>query len=139
MNFASKIEVKNKEKFVEVVTLSLTRCSAFPVTIAGINCNALIRTGATRSCISETFYNQFMLPQLLIAFCLMVTSASDSTLCPMGIAQCLLKLGGHSFEFNFIVCQNLAGLIMLGLDFLHKCHIRLSWSDIRKRTSYSRK
>ena len=56
-----------------------------------------------------------MLPWLLKAFCLEVTSASESTLCPMGIAQCLFKLGGHSFEFNFIVCQNLANPIILGL------------------------
>ena len=38
-----------------VITLNLTRGSAFPVTIAEVNCNALIDTGATGSCISETF------------------------------------------------------------------------------------
>ena len=50
---------------MEVVTHSLTRGAAFPDTIAGVNCNALINTGATRSCISETFFNQLMLPWLL--------------------------------------------------------------------------
>ena len=34
---------------------------------------------------SEIFYNQLMLPQLIKAFHLVVTSASGSTLCPMGI------------------------------------------------------
>ena len=76
---ASKIEDKNKEEFVEVITLSLTKGATFPVTIAGVNCNALIHTGATRSCISETFYNHLILPWLLKAFCLSVTSASGST------------------------------------------------------------
>ena len=51
------------------VTHSLTRGASFPVTIAGINCNALIDTSATRSCISEIFYNQLMLPWLLKASC----------------------------------------------------------------------
>ena len=89
---ASEIEDKNKEEFVEVVTLSLTRGATFPVTIAGVNCNALINNGATKRCIGETFYNQLMLPLLLKAFCLAVTSASGSTLCLMGIVQCLPKL-----------------------------------------------
>ena len=53
--FASEIEDKIKEEFVEVITLSLTRSVTFPVTIAGFNCNALINTGTIRSCISETF------------------------------------------------------------------------------------
>ena len=114
--FASEIENKNKEEFVEVITLSLTRGAAFPVTIAGVNCHSLINTDATRSCISETFYNQLMLP--VKAFQLLVTSASGSTLCPKGIAQCPFRLGGHSFEFNFIICQNLTRPIILGLDFM---------------------
>ena len=102
--FVSKIDDKNKEEFVEVITLSLTRDTAFPITIAGINFSALIDTSATRSCISETFYNQLTLPWLLKAFCLAGASASSNTLGLMGIVQCLFKLGGHSFQFNFIVC-----------------------------------
>ena len=45
----------------------------------------------------------------------------------MAIVQCLFKLGGCSFEFNFIVCQNITRL-----DFMCKHHIGLSWSDTRK-------
>ena len=73
---------------MEVITLSIARGAAFPVTIAGVNCNAFIDTGATRSCTSETFYNQLMLPQLLKAFHLVVTSDSGSTLCLMAVVQC---------------------------------------------------
>ena len=130
--FASKIEEKNEEEFVEIITLSLTRGPAFPVTIAGDNCNALIDTSATRSCISETFYNQLMLPWLLKAFCLVVTSAPGSTLCPMGKVQCPFKLGGHSLEFSLIFLQNLTRPIILGLDFMCKHQIGLHWSDTRK-------
>ena len=124
--FTKEVEVKNKEEFVEVITfftLSLTRGAASLITIAGVNCNALIDTDAMRSYASETFYNQLMLLWLLKAFCLLVTSASGSIICPMGIVQCLFKLGGHSFEFNFIVCQNLTTPIILGLDFMQKHQI----------------
>ena len=60
---------------MEVITLSLTRSATFPVTTAGVSCNALVDTGTTRSCISEPFYNQLMLSWLLKAFCLSVISA----------------------------------------------------------------
>ena len=59
--FTSKIEDKNKEEFVKVVALSLTRGATFLVTIMGVNCNALINTDAMRSCTSGTFYNQLLL------------------------------------------------------------------------------
>ena len=73
-----------------------------------------------------------MLPWLLKAFCFLVTSAPGSTLCPMGIIQYLFKLGGHSFEFNFIVCRNLTRPDILGLDFMQKHQIGLIWSVTRK-------
>ena len=130
--FASEIEDNNKQKFMEVVTLNLAGCATFPVTTAGVTCNALTDTSAIRSCINEAYYNQLMLLWLLKAFCFPVTSASGSTLCPMGIVQCPFKLGGHYFEFNFIVCQNLTRPIIFGLDFMHKHHIGLSWSDTGK-------
>ena len=53
--FASEIEDKNTEEFMEVISLTLTRGTTFPVTIAGVSFNALINTSATRSYISYTF------------------------------------------------------------------------------------
>ena len=73
-----------------------------------------------------------MLPQLVKAFHLVVTSASRSILCPMGIEQCLFKFGGHSFELIFIVCWNVTRPIILGIGFMCKHQIKLSWSDTRK-------
>ena len=128
--FANENENKNKEEFVEVITLSLTRGAVFPVSTAGVICNALIYTSATRSYISETFYNQLIMAAK--DFHLVVMSASGSTLCPMGIVQCSFQLRGHCFEFNFIVCQNLTRSIILGLDFMHKHQIALTWSNTGK-------
>ena len=103
---------------MKVITLSVTSNAAFPVTIPGANCNTLTDTGVMRSCISETFYNQLMLPWLLKAYCLLVTSASDSTTSTKGIIQCQFKLGGYSLEFNYIICRNLTRPFILGLDFM---------------------
>ena len=51
-----------KEAYVEAVILGLTKGATFPVTIAGTNCNALIDTHASWSCISDHFDKQLMLP-----------------------------------------------------------------------------
>ena len=73
-----------------------------------------------------------MLLQLLKAFRLSVPFALGRTVSPMGIIQCPFKLGGHSFEFSFIVCRNLTRSIIFGLDFMQKHQIKLGWSDTRK-------
>ena len=117
VHFASEIGDNNTGVHVRM-TLNLTRGTTFPVTTMGVNYNTLIDTSATKSCISETFYNQLMLPWLLKAFHLVVTSAPGSTLCPMGIVQCPFQLEGYSFEFNFIVCQNLTRPMILSLNFM---------------------
>ena len=130
--FDNEIENKNKEEFMEVITLILTRGATFPVTTVGVDCNALTSTSATKSCISETFYNQLVLSWLLKAFHLVVTSTSFSILCPMGIVQCPIQLGWQYFEFNFIVCWNLTTPDILGLDFMHRHQIGLTWCDFGK-------
>ena len=66
--FISEIKDKTKEEFVEVVTLSLTKGAAFQVTVVGVNCNALIDLGTTRTCISETIYNQWRKSIKLLEF-----------------------------------------------------------------------
>ena len=47
--FTSEIEDKNKMEFVDIIILSLTRGATFPVTTAGVYCNACINTGAMRT------------------------------------------------------------------------------------------
>ena len=81
---------------------------------------------------TKIFYNQLILPQLLKTFCLAVTPASGSILCLKGIVQCSLQLGGHFFEFNIIVCQNVTRPIILVLDFMCKHQTGLTWYDIGK-------
>ena len=48
-------------EIVEQVVIGSERGTTFPITIQDTKCNALIDTGATRSCISEVYFRT--LPQ----------------------------------------------------------------------------
>ena len=52
--FTIEIEDKNKMDFMEAITFRLTGGATFLVTTVGVNCNVLIETSDTRSCISKT-------------------------------------------------------------------------------------
>ena len=63
VHFTEVIGAYNQREYLGVVTLGLTKCTAFPITIACVNCSVLIDTGASHSCTSETLYGQLMLPK----------------------------------------------------------------------------
>ena len=91
-------------------------------------CNALVDTGATRSCLSEEYYQQLLLPGLKPVHKLQVRTASGSSLSPTGTITSDFKLGKQSFSFEFIVCRGLSRPCILGLDFLRKYKIGIGWS-----------
>ena len=99
-----------------------------PATLEHTLCNALIDTGATRSCLSEEYYQQLLLPGLKPVHKLQVRTASGSRLCPTGTITCDFKLGKQPFSFEFIVCRGLSRPCILGLDFLRKYKIGIGWS-----------
>ena len=84
--------------------------------------------GATRSCLSEEYYQQLLLPGLKPVHKLQVRTASGSSLCPTGTIICDFKLGKQPFSFKFIVCRGLSRPCILGLDFLRKYKIGIGWS-----------
>ena len=88
--------------------------------------------GATRSCLSEEYYQQLLLPGLKPVHKLQVRTASGSSLCPTGTVACDFKLGKQPFSFEFIVCRGLSRPCILGLDFLRKYKIGIGWSPIGK-------
>ena len=88
--------------------------------------------GATRSCLSEEYYQQLLLPGLKPVHKLQVRTASGSSLCPTGTVACDFKLGKQPFSFKFIVCRGLSRPCILGLDFLRKYKIGISWSPTGK-------
>ena len=77
-------------------------------------CNALIDTGATRSCMSETYYRKLQLHKICILSDIHVRSATGSNLSPLGIVNCTFELGKTEFKSDFIVCKNLARPLILG-------------------------
>ena len=99
-----------------------------PTTLEHTLCNALVDTGTTRSCLSEEYYQQLLLPGLKPVHKLHVRTASGSSLCPTGTITCDFKLGKQPFSFEFIVCRGLSRPCILGLDFLRKYKIGIGWS-----------
>ena len=49
---------------VELVTVGTTVGATVPATLGQTVCNALVDTGATRSCLNEEYYQQLLLPGL---------------------------------------------------------------------------
>ena len=103
-----------------------------PPTLEHMLCNALVDTGATRSCLSEEYYQQLLLPGLTPVHKLQVRMASGSSLCPTGTITCDFKLGKQPFSFEFIICRGLSRPCILGLDFLRKYKIGIGWSPNEK-------
>ena len=103
-----------------------------PATLEHTLCNTLVDTGATRSCPSEEYYQQLLLPGLKPVHKLQVRTASGSSLCPTGTITCNFKLGQQLFSFEFIVCRGLSRPCILGLDFLRKHKIGIGWSPSGK-------
>ena len=78
---------------VENVTIGTTNGTTFPVKVGTNTCNALIDAGATRSVMSEKYYQTFMLPQMKDLYNVSVRSASGSNLQPLELVDCSFHLG----------------------------------------------
>ena len=97
-----------------------------------MKCNALVDTGATRSCISKEFYQQLMQPQIRSLYQMTVVSATGSNVKPLGMTTCEVLIGKRKFRMDFIVCEKVGRQCYLGLDFLRKYKIGLGWSPTGK-------
>ena len=71
-----------------------------PATMKHTLCNALVDTGMTRSCLSEEYYQQLLLPGLKPVHKLQVRTALGSRLCPTGTVTWDFKLGKQPFFLN---------------------------------------
>ena len=111
-----------------MVTVGTTVGATVPATLEHTLCNALVDTGVTRSCLSEEYDQQLLLPGLKPVHKLQVRTASGNSLCPTGTVTCDFKLGKQPFSFKFIVCRGLSRPCILGLDFLRKYKIGIGWS-----------
>ena len=92
-------------------------------------CNALIDTGATRSCMSEAYYRKLQLNKIHLLSNIHVRSATGSNLSPLGIVDCTFELGKTAFTSDFIVCKNLTRPLILGRDFLMRNQVTVRYSE----------
>ena len=92
-------------------------------------CNALIDTGATRSCMSEKYYRRLHLTQIHLLQNINVRSVTSSNLAPLGMVDCTFELGKAKFRSNFIVCKNLTRPLILGQDFLIRNQVSVKYSE----------
>ena len=92
-------------------------------------CNALIDTGATRSCMNEAYYRTLQIDSICLLSNTCVRSATGSNLSPLGIVNCTFELGKTVFTNDFIVCQNLTRPLILGRDFLMRNRITVRYSE----------
>ena len=94
-------------------------------------CNALIDIGATRCCMSETYYRKLQLPKIKLLQNASVRSATGSNLAPKGLVNCTFMLGDTPCDHNFIVCKNLTRPLILGGEFLIQNHVAVRYSETR--------
>ena len=76
----------------------MKRGTTFPVNLQGTLCNALIDTGATKSCISESYFKTLPKQNLKELQRIMVRSASGSNLALIGFTMCKVTLGNRTFK-----------------------------------------
>ena len=113
----NKIIEKELIDSAEEVIIGSEQGTTFPTKVGSTLCNALTDTGATKSCMSESYYKTLHLNSIRSVVNTHVRSATGSHLSPLGIVNCPLKLGNTTFVNDFIVCQNLTRPLILGKDF----------------------
>ena len=114
---------------MEEVIIGTELGTMFPTKMGTSMCNVLIDTGATRSCISEKYYENSPLTKIHHLRNISVRSATGSNLTPLGLINCSFELGKIRFNSDLIVCRNLTRPIILGRDFLIQNHITVRYAD----------
>ena len=115
-----------------MVTVGSAIGPTIPTTFGQTKCNVLIDTGAMKSCMSQAYYQQLMLPATRSIHTFSIKSANGTNLCSIGITECEFKIGTKEYKNDFIVCKNFIWPCILGIDFLRKHGIWTGWSPTGK-------
>ena len=129
-NEITETKMSNQDiNHMEEVIIGTEQGTTFPTKIGTSMCNALIDTGATRSCISEKYYQNLPLTKIHHLRNTSVRSATGSNLTPLGLINCSFELGKIRFNSDLIVCRNLTKPHILGRNFLIQNHITVQYAD----------
>ena len=118
---------KQVKGYVTEVTVGSTKGVSVPVQLGKSRCNALVDTGASKSVMSEEYFQQLMLPDLKQIYNIDIKSASGNKIKTIGITQCTFSIGKHTYTCDFVVCKNLSRHFILGIDFLRQHLIDTCW------------
>ena len=118
--------------FVNMVTIGNAMRATIPVQFGQTRCNVLIDTEAMKSCMSQTFYQQLMLPTMRSIYTYQVKFATGSNLCPMGITGCEFKIGDKGCKTDFVVCKNTNKTMHIGNRLFEKTQ-HLCRMDCRRK------
>ena len=110
---------------IEQVVIGSEKGTTFRIDIQGTKCNALIDTGASRSCISEAYFKTLPQQTLKGLHTVAVQSASGSSLAPLGFITSNITLGNKTFQHDFVVCKHLMRPLILGREFLFKNELKV--------------
>ena len=97
-NETTEMETSNQDiNYTEEVIIGTEQGTTFPTKIGTSMCNALIDTGATKSCISEKYHQN--LPSTKIHFIqnISVRSATGGNLTPLGLINYSFGVGKSKF------------------------------------------
>ena len=81
--------------YIIEVTVGSTEEATVPMQIGQSQCNALVDTGASKSIISEEYFQQLMLPDLKQVYNVDIRSASGNKLKILGLTKCTFSIGNR--------------------------------------------
>ena len=122
--------LNENDNHTEEVIIGSEQGMTFPTKIGTTMCNALIDTGAMRSCMSEKYYKKLQLAKIHLLQKINVKSATGSNLAAVGLVNCTFELGRTKFRSDFIVCKNPTRPLILGRDFLIQNHVSIRYSKM---------
>ena len=125
--FCHHCHERHRVEAVEQVVIGTKQGTTFPANLQGTLCIDLIDTGATKSCISESYFKTLPKQNLKELQRVMVRSASGSNLAPIGFAMCKF-LGNKTFENELIVCKHLMRPLILGRDFVYENELKVFYA-----------
>ena len=118
-----------REININNIRLSGVRGALIPVEINQTTPFALVDTGAMRSCLSGVQYQNMGEPSFTALCRGTVRAATGGDMGPLGFLTCKLKINDKVYEHEFVVCKHLITPVILGIDFLRKFNINISWGE----------
>ena len=98
--YLPKPKHRGRDLFVNMVTVGSAIGATIPTTFGQTKCNVLIDTGAMKSCMSQAYYQQLMLPATRSIHSFSIKSANGTNLCPIRITECEFKIGTKEYKMT---------------------------------------